>query len=287
MGPFYFMNDKQVTLKRDVVVTGIGLHSGKQAEVRLMPALPGQGITLRRVDGGGVNFGQIRPDLSHPSPLCTLLDDGHGMTISTVEHLLAALHGLKVDCVQIEVDGPEVPILDGSALPWVEAIDRAERVELEAPRHWLRVREPAKVLEDGRVLLAEPHMRRALRIACMIDFPHRRIGRQEWKGVVDEETFRKEIAPARTFTLEAEVEAARKAGLIKGGSLENAVVFGADGMVKNPEGLRFMDEPVRHKVLDAMGDLFLAGQCVWGRFHLTAPGHTANNALLRRIMAAQ
>lgn len=277
--------DKQVTLAKEVRATGVGLHSGIGAEVVLRPAKAGHGVVLRR---GGVDGGvfTLAPRLVRPSPLCTLLENGEGVSLSTVEHLLSALHGLGVDCVDVEINGPEVPILDGSALPWVELIDEAGRVELEAAR--LRLKVAKTVVEDaeGRVLMAEPDVRGGARVECTVDFPHPAIGRQVWRGVVDEATYRAEIAPARTFVLERDIAAAQAAGLAKGGSLENAVVFGDDGQVKNPGGLRFADEPVRHKVLDFMGDMYMAGRVVDGRFSLTAPGHTANNGLLRKLVLA-
>ena len=213
-----------------------------------------------------------------------MLENSHGTTIGTVEHLLSALHGLRVDNLLVEIDGPEVPILDGSALPWVELIDKAEREELSAPRQWLKIERTVRHEDAGRVMLAEPDARAALRIECHVEYPHPAVGRQTWRGVIDEVTYRSQIAPARTFVLEKDIAAAQAAGLIKGGGLHNAVVFGEDGQVQNPEGLRFPNEPVRHKVLDAVGDMFTAGQCLRGKLTLNAPGHTANNMLLRRLL---
>lgn len=272
----------QRTLKKVVSTKGIGLHTGVAVEVVLRPAEEGSGVVVRRTDMD-VEY-RLVPDLVKASPLCTLLENGDGVTLSTVEHLMSALHALGVDNVEVEVSGPEVPILDGSALPWVELIDEAGRVAQEDPRWWLKVARTVTLDEGGRVLMAEADARGGMRIECTVDFPHPLIGRQEWKGVIDEETYRREIAPARTFVMEKDVEAAQKAGLIKGGSLANAVVYGEDGTVKNPEGLRFKDEAVRHKILDVIGDLYMAARPVCGRFTLTAPGHTANNKLLRKIM---
>jgi len=246
--------------------------------VALRPRMQG-GVVLRV---GGVTL-PLEAGLVKASPLCTLLDNGV-VQVSTVEHLLSALHGLGVDAVEIEVDGPEVPIMDGSALPWVELIDEAGRVEADAERIMLRVAKPVVHDSEGRVLSAEPDVREGLRVGCMVDFPHVAIGRQEWQGVMSEDIYRKEIAPARTFVLERDIEAARRAGLAKGGSLDNAVVFGDDGTVLNPGGLRFADEPVRHKVLDFVGDIYMQGRVVQGKFHLTAPGHVANNRLLKELM---
>lgn len=278
-----FTNSKCVTLARDVSIKGVGLHSGVGAEVVLRPSVNGGGVVLRRGDVTGGEF-RLEPGLVQVSPLCTLLKNSTDVTLSTVEHLLSALHGLRVDSVIVEINGPEVPILDGSALPWVELIDEAGRVETQAERHWLRVEKPTVLDAEGRVLLANPDARLGMRAECVIEFPHPMIGRQVWKGVLDEETYRREIAPARTFVQEKDIAAAQAAGLAKGGSLQNAVVFGADGSVKNPEGLRFSDEPVRHKVLDLLGDLYMAGRVVSGAFAVTAPGHVANNQLLRKLV---
>lgn len=278
-----FRVNRRVTLAKDVSIKGIGLHSGVGAEVVLRPSLAGGGVVLRRGDVTGGEF-VVEAGMVQVSPLCTLLENARGVTLSTVEHLLSALHGLRVDSVIVDIHGPEVPILDGSALPWVELIDQAGRVELEAERNWLKVEKPVVLDAEGRVLLATPDARLGMRAECVIDFPHPMIGRQVWKGVLDEATFRREIAPARTFVQEKDIAAAQAAGLAKGGSLENAVVFGSDGGVLNKEGLRFADEPVRHKVLDLLGDLYMEGRCVSGAFSVTAPGHVANNMLLRKLV---
>ena len=278
-----FRNDRCVTLAKDVSIKGVGLHSGVGAEVVLRPS-NGGGVVLRRGDVSGGEF-RLNAGMVQVSPLCTLLENESGVNLSTVEHLLSALHGLRVDSVIVEINGPEVPILDGSALPWVELIDVAGRIELEVARAWLKVEKPVVLDAEGRVLLATADARLGMRVECTIDFPHPMIGRQVWKGVLDEATYRSDIAPARTFVQECDIAAAQKAGLAKGGSLENAVVFGDDGTVKNPGGLRFPNEPVRHKVLDLMGDVYMQGLCVQGAFSVTVPGHVANNMLLRKIVA--
>lgn len=278
-----FRDDTCVTLAKEVSISGIGLHSGVGTEVVLRPHAAG-GLVFRK---NGVDY-SARADMVQMSPLCTLVQLDDGVTLSTVEHLLSALHGLRVDGVVVEINGPEVPILDGSAVQWVELIDKAGRMEVHGTeRNWLRVAKPVVADMEGRVLLANPDARFGMRVECNIDFPHPAIGRQVWKGVVDEEVFRREIAPARTFVQEKDIAAAQAAGLAKGGSLENAVVFGESGGVLNKEGLRFADEPVRHKVLDLIGDVYMQGRCVSGAFAVTAPGHVANNQLLRKIIAVE
>jgi UDP-3-O-[3-hydroxymyristoyl] N-acetylglucosamine deacetylase len=270
---------KQRTLKAPVARKGVGLHSGVEAEVVLRPAGAGEGIVFM---AGGRKV-KAAATLVNPTPLCTMLDLGEGVRLSTVEHLMAALHALGVDNVRTEASGPEIPILDGSALPWVEALDEAGRVELEAERDWLKVAAAVEAREGLKALKAEPGREEGLWVRAGVDYLHPLIGSQTWEGMVDEDTFRHLIAPARTFVLQKDIEAAQAAGLARGGSLENAVVFGDDGTVLNPDGLRFDDEPVRHKVLDIVGDLYMAGRPVWGRVSVVLPGHAMNNLLLRKM----
>ena len=288
----------QITLARDVVMRGIGLHSGAMVRVVVRPGAVDTGVVFRQ---NGMDV-PARADLVKVAPLCTLVE-ASGMKISTVEHLLAALHGLGIDNAVIEVEGEEIPILDGSALPWVEAFDKVGRVEQGAPKRVLVVGQAVEVEltrlrqgsseassgllreedRDTQVITAkaEPHAGAWLHVSVATDYAHPLIGPQTWRGIVDEAVFRREIAPARTFVLEKDVAAARKGGLIRGGGLDNAVVFGENGLVMNPEGLRFKDEPVRHKVL---GDLYMAGRPVHGRLSFNMPGHGVNNQLLRKIV---
>lgn len=273
------------TLANAIEVVGIGLHTGLENRVRLVPRKR-LGIELV-VNGAPLTLAAHN---MQPTPLCTMLAEGK-VRLSTPEHLLAALHGLRVLALKIEVEGPtelpEVPILDGSALPWVEAIDAAGRVPLDAEHELLRVRKPCTYSAEGRVLMATPRFLKGLKIECNIAFPHPSIGQQTWRGIMTEEVFRAQIAPARSFAQEADVEAAMAAGMLKGASLNSGVLFTTEGGVANPEGLRFPDEPVRHKVADFMGDSFLTGRAVHGDFTLNAPGHTANNALLRKVLEQQ
>lgn len=272
--------NKQMTLGKEVSLSGVGLHSGAQAKVILRPGKVNSGVVFKVP---GSEF-KLAVDGTKGMVMSTRVEDARGNGVATVEHLMSALHALGVDNVVIEVDGPEVPILDGSALPWVELIDAAGRVELEKERNWLKVEKMVVWEGEGRILAAEPEPRAGLWMECHVEFAHPVIGKQSWRGRVDEDVYRREIAPARTFVMEKDIEAARAAGLIKGGSLDCAVVYGEDGTVKNPEGLRFKDEAVRHKVLDAVGDLFMDGRLVWGKFALTAPGHSGNNQLLRKLV---
>lgn len=271
----------QTTLAKDVVILGIGLHSGAMSRVIVRSAGADAGIVFRQ---NGVDV-PARAGLVRVAPLCTLVEDAAaGVRISTVEHLLAALHGLGIDNAVVEVEGEEVPILDGSALPWVEAIDNAGRQELEAPKRALVVGNEVRVEDGSKYAVASPHAGAWLSVDVTVDYPHPLIGVQRWKGIVDEQVFRTQIAPARTFVLEKDIEAVRAAGLVRGGGLDNAVVFGSDGRVMNPERLRFADEPVRHKVLDLIGDLYMGGRAVHGRVTAVMPGHGLNNGLLRKIV---
>jgi UDP-3-O-[3-hydroxymyristoyl] N-acetylglucosamine deacetylase len=268
------------TLAKSLELSGVGLHSGEEALVRLSPRAKA-GIEIW-VNGQPLT---LSPHNMRPTPLRTTLHAGE-VELATPEHLFAALHGLSILGVKVEIEGhPEVPILDGSALPWVAAIDAAGRTELVTPPTPLKVYKPCTYSAEGRVLLAMPRPLGGLEVECTVDFPSRVIGRQHWHGVMTEDVFRTEIAPARSFAMQADVEAAMAAGLLKGASLASGVLLTREETIANPEGLRFPDEPVRHKVLDFIGDSFLAGRPVQGSFSLTAPGHTANIRLLQQVYA--
>ena len=273
----------RVTLGKAVEASGIGVHSGAMARVVLRPAEAGHGIVFVRDDAGKARF-DLHPDMVQAMPMCTLLKNHEDVTLSTVEHLMAAFAGLGVTDALVEVEGPELPILDGSALPWVELIDNAGRVPLHGTVAPLVVKDALLQEDKGRRLSAVPAD--VWSVAVEIDFPHPAIGAQSFGGVVTEAWFRREIAPARTFIVEKDLKVAQAYGMAKGAALDGGVLFLDDGRVANSEGLRFPDEPVRHKVLDAMGDLYVAGRPLRGRFDRTAPGHAANNRLLRALLAA-
>jgi len=218
--------------------------------------------------------------------LCTVL--GHeanpSARVGTVEHLMAALAGSGIDNVLVEVDGPELPILDGSANPYLFLIDCAGRAEQDAPRRTLEVRRTVRVADGAAWAELRPLATRGFEMAMSIDFAAAAIGSQALSLRLTPDSFRREIAPARTFAMAADVERLRESGLARGGSLDNAVVV--DGAkVLNPAGLRRPDEFVRHKLLDAVGDLALAGAAIQGRFVGSRSGHTLNNKLLRALFA--
>lgn len=271
----------QTTLKRSFRLEGVGLHSGRPVVIVVQPAPVGTGVVFRRTDIGGpagtfrAIFDQVRP-----SPLCTLLVNASGNTLSTIEHLMAALAGAGCDNALVEVSGPEIPILDGSALPFHNAIAKAGLVIQSRPRVIAKVRRQVEVREGAAWARLMPGT--GFRLDAEIDFPDAAIGRQSL--AVRLEDFGRELAACRTFCRASDVAAMRTAGLALGGSLENAVVVdGAD--ILSPGGLRREREFVRHKLLDAVGDLALLGARIEGRFQASRPGHGLTNKLLRAAVA--
>jgi UDP-3-O-[3-hydroxymyristoyl] N-acetylglucosamine deacetylase len=273
----------QKTLKTAIHCRGIALHAGVKVSMVLKPALPDTGIVFRRVDeaGGGA---EIRADWRNvaPSALCTTLSNREGISVATIEHLMAAFAGCEIDNAVVEIDGPEVPVMDGSAAPFVFLIECAGIAEQDAPRRAIKVLKRVTV-GDGRksATLSPDH---GFTTSFEIDFDSRAIKRQEIGLAFDDGTFRTEVSRARTFGFLHEVEGMRAAGLARGGSLDNAVVIDGD-RVMNEDGLRYADEFVRHKVLDAVGDLYLAGAPLIGHFHGVRSGHALNRQLLEALFA--
>jgi UDP-3-O-[3-hydroxymyristoyl] N-acetylglucosamine deacetylase len=268
---------QQRTVRRSVGIEGVGLHSGIETRVEIGPAPVNHGLLFVRRDLGGKEI-PASPDAIGDSSLATTLGRD-GESIATVEHLLAALHGLGVDNARIEVDGPEIPILDGSAAPFVEAIRRVGTTAQNAARRPVTVRRPLTVRDGERAILALPS--RDFRISYAIDFPHPAIGYQAVALALDEEVFAASIAPARTFCLLRDVQAMRASGRARGGSLDNAVVVGEEGIVGG--SLRFRDEFVRHKVLDLIGDLALLGAPLQAHIVVFKGGHRLHAQLVRRL----
>ncbi|HXN54744.1 MAG TPA: UDP-3-O-acyl-N-acetylglucosamine deacetylase [Myxococcales bacterium] len=271
---------RQRTLKQRASLEGVGLHSGAKVRVTVAPAPADTGIVFERVD--------LTPRVEIPAIFERVVDTnlntslGVGeVRVGTVEHLLAALVGCGIDNARIEVHGPEVPILDGSAAPFVQLVQDAGIHEQRATRRYLLVSRPV-VVQDGdksaRLLPA-----RNFSISYTIDFKHPLISDQRYRVDLTERAFQREIARARTFGFKRDVERLHKAGLARGGSLENAVVVD-DFHILNPEGLRFPDEFVRHKILDAIGDLALLGMPVIGHFEAVKSGHALNYALVRKAL---
>jgi UDP-3-O-[3-hydroxymyristoyl] N-acetylglucosamine deacetylase len=274
---------RQHTLKTAIGCVGTGLHTGRTVRITLHPAEPNTGIVFRRTDLG-LRL-PARFDLVSDTRLCTQisLPDHPEARVGTIEHLMAAFAGLGIDNAVVDVDGPELPVLDGSSAPFVFLIDCAGRIAQEAPRDIIEILHPVRV--DAGAGYAELRPGAAgLDMAMSIDFSAPAIGCQALTLSLTEQGFRRELAQSRTFALLPEIEALREAGLARGGSLSNAVVV--DGArVLNKTGLRAPDEFVRHKMLDVVGDLALAGAAINGRFTGHRSGHALNNRLLRALFA--
>jgi UDP-3-O-[3-hydroxymyristoyl] N-acetylglucosamine deacetylase len=275
---------RQATIKSPASVSGIGVHSGARVTLTILPGETGSGIVFRRTDIEGAKaYIPARYDLVKETRLGTTLTNRHGVSVATVEHLLAAFAGLGIDNAAVEIDGPEVPIMDGSAADFVLLIDRAGISFSAAARRHVRVLRKIEIVDgDKRVALLPAD---TLTIACEIDFDARAIGRQRVEIEVTPKTFRRDLARARTFGFARDVEALRALGLARGGSLENAVVISEDGEILNSEPLRFADEFVRHKALDVLGDLALSDGPLLARYEGCKPGHELNNRLLRALYA--
>jgi UDP-3-O-[3-hydroxymyristoyl] N-acetylglucosamine deacetylase len=278
----------QRTLKNPIHCTGIGLHSGAKVSMTLAPAGIDTGIVFARTDALARGDDPARAEipaswhLVADTRMCTVLANEHGTRLSTVEHLMAALAGCEIDNLRIEIDGPELPVMDGSAAPFVFLIECAGTAEQNATRRAIEVLKPVSVGDDRRRATLEPGD--GFSLAFEIDFDSQAIRRQECAILFDPHSFRAEIARARTFGFVHEIETLRAAGLAKGGSLDNAVVISGD-RVLNDDGLRYADEFVRHKLLDAVGDLALAGAPLIGRYTGARCGHQHNNKLLRQLFA--
>lgn len=271
----------QKTLRSAVHCTGVGLHSGAKVTMTLKPAEPNAGISFVRTDLGGVMI-PARWDHVVDTRMCTVVGNDDGVTIGTVEHLMAALAGLNVDNAVVEVDGPELPVMDGSSGPFVFLIECAGLLEQACARRAIRVLEPVTASGNGWAVALTPG--NGFSVDVEIDYGRSVVGNQALAIDLVNGTFKKELARARTFGFLDEVEELRAAGLARGGSLDNAVVISGDRIL-NEEGLRYEDEFVRHKALDAIGDLYLAGGPIIGHFHGTRSGHAANNRLLRAMFA--
>jgi len=276
---------KQTTLRHPVAVSGIGVHSGLPVTLTLHPADDDAGIVFQRIATDGSIEREIRADVRAvtATEFATVLGDAEGPLCSTAEHLLAALRGLYVDNVVVEIDGPEVPIMDGSAAAFVDAIDQAGLTARALPRRYIEVIKPVSVSKDGAYGELRPYQH-GFRVEAEIDFDHPLIGQQALSLDIEPDTFRREIARARTFGFMRDVSKLWSAGYALGASFENTLVVSED-RVLNPDGLRFADEFVRHKVLDAIGDLALAGQPLLAAYRTVCGGHKLNHAVLSALMS--
>ncbi|RUU43197.1 UDP-3-O-acyl-N-acetylglucosamine deacetylase [Mesorhizobium sp. M6A.T.Ce.TU.002.03.1.1] len=277
------MHDYQTTLKSRATLTGTGVHSGNSVTVHFLPADADTGVVFQLSNGSeGREFRALVSEVG-ATDLCTMLGDPAGEHIATVEHLMATLFGLGIDNVVIEIDGREVPILDGSAMAFVEAIDEAGIDTLPVKRRYIRVVKPVRI-ENG-ASWAEFRPYDGTRFEIEIDFESPAIGRQLFASDMNADIFRRDIARARTFGFMKDVERLWAAGYALGSSLENSLVIGDDNRVINMGGLRYPNEFVRHKTMDAMGDLALAGARFIGCFRSYRGGHRLNAAALRRLLS--
>jgi UDP-3-O-[3-hydroxymyristoyl] N-acetylglucosamine deacetylase len=273
----------QHTLRSPAHFAGVGVHTGVYTRVAIRPAPVDAGIVFVRTDVTGQdNRVPASGEAVCKTQLGTVICNAAGVTVATIEHLMAALVMLGVDNAVVELDGPEMPIMDGSAEPFVRLLDRAGRRAQAAPRRFIEILEPVEVREADKRAALKPAL--GFEIAFEIRFPTAVIGRQAIDLPMDELAFRRELADCRTFGFVHEVEALRAMGLARGGSLENVVVIEGD-RVLNPEGLRRADEFVRHKALDAIGDLYVLGAPILGRFEGELAGHGINNQLVRALLA--
>jgi UDP-3-O-[3-hydroxymyristoyl] N-acetylglucosamine deacetylase len=274
----------QHTLQGPAVFEGVGVHTGAHTRVRVLPAAAGAGIVFARTDVSGP-LSRLIPATGEAvckTQLGTVISNGDGVTVSTIEHLMAALAMLGIDNARVELDGPEMPIMDGSALPFVRLIDQAGRRVQEAPRRFIEILERVEATDGDKFATLSPS--KDFEVAFEIFFDNPVIGRQRVDLPMTERAFRSELADCRTFGFLKDVEALRAQGLARGGSLDNVVVI--DGArVLNPEGLRRPDEFVRHKALDAIGDLYVLGGPIIGRYEGVLAGHGLNNALVRALLA--
>ncbi|NBX73702.1 MAG: UDP-3-O-acyl-N-acetylglucosamine deacetylase [Alphaproteobacteria bacterium] len=276
--------EQQRTLRVDgLTCEGVGVHSGRSAKLTLRQAPPNTGIVFMRTDlKNGARELKAHYDQVVDTRLCTVLGNAHGARVGTVEHLLSTLRAFDIDNAVVEIDGDEVPIMDGSAAPFMFLVDSAGTTLQNAPRRWLDVLKPVRVEENGAWAELLPAPRAEFSVA--IDFASAAIGRQEYSVPLSLSAFRTQIARARTFGFADDVEKLRAAGLARGGSLANAIVVQGDALL-NPEGLRMPHEFARHKLLDAIGDLALAGLPMKAHYRSYRGGHRANNQLLRALFA--
>ena len=270
----------QTTISQSIECTGIGLHSGKTVRLGLRPASENTGIVFHVKTPGGIREISPRPDIVTDTGLATTLGSGD-TRVSTVEHLLATIRGLGIDNIHVDAEGGEIPIMDGSAAPFVMLLGKVGIIRQNAPRKVLRIKKPVSFARDGKSIEAFPHD--GFAVEYSINFSHQLIGTQKIRLELTPRTF-SQVARARTFGFLREVEYLHSKGLALGGSLDNAIVLD-ECSILNKEGLRFDDEFVRHKVLDFIGDMAMLDRPLQGRFVVSCSGHALNNEFLRTITA--
>ncbi len=273
----------QQTLARPVQCTGIGVHSGRQVNLKILPAATNHGIKFLRTDLPGKPIVSAHFNSVVDTSLATVIG-ADGVIVSTIEHLMASFSGLCIDNALVELDGYEIPIMDGSAAPFTRLLQSAGLQRQEALRCYFIIRQPISLREGAKSVTVFPATH--YRISYSIDFDHPLIRQQDFSVVVTRETFDREISPARTFGFYYEIEYLKRYGLAQGGSLENAIVIDQDKIL-NTGGLRFTDEFVRHKLLDCIGDFSLLGMPILGHIVLKRSGHAFNHAFLEKFFASK
>ncbi|GAA0680783.1 UDP-3-O-acyl-N-acetylglucosamine deacetylase [Marinobacterium maritimum] len=276
---------KQRTLKNSIKATGVGLHTGQKVYLTLKPAPVDTGIVFRRVDLDPVFEIEARADNVADTTLSTNLARD-GVRVATVEHLLSALAGLGIDNAYVELSAEEVPIMDGSAAPFVFLIQSAGIEEQNAPKEFIRIKQEVTVSHEGKTATFKPF--NGFKVGFCIEFDHPAFANRNMEAVLDfsSTSFVKEVSRARTFGFMRDIEYLRSQNLVLGGSFENAIVVD-DFKILNEDGLRYEDEFVKHKVLDAIGDLYLLGKSLIGEFYGHKSGHYLNNLLLRKLLATE
>ena len=275
-------NNNQQTIEDSLIVKGIGLHSGKDVEVKLEPAEVDNGIKFIRVDSKKNNIIEAIWSNVSETLLSTTIANEYGLKISTIEHLMSALSGLHIDNLNIYINTAEVPIMDGSSRPFVDMIEKIGIKKQNKKRNFLNVKKIIEVSHNNSSVKIIPNNQ--FSIDFEIDFPSQLVSRQSCQLQLINGNYKTDIAAARTFGFEKDVEHLRSNGLALGGSLDNAVVVG-ENEILNKDGLRYTDEFVRHKILDSIGDLYLAGSPIIGYFYGNKSGHYLNNQLLRKLFS--
>ena len=275
-------NIQQTTLTQSISINGIGLHSGIKVSMKLIPAEADFGIKFIRTDLSINNTVEALWSNVTNTKLSTTISNNEGVSISTIEHLMSALSGLHIDNLKIEIDGPEVPIMDGSSMEFVNLIETIPLKYLDKKRKIIKIKKNIKVINDNSSVELKPN--KQFSIDFEIDFPSKLISKQSCQLQLINGNYKSDIASARTFGFEKDVDTLRSNGLALGGSLDNAVVVG-DNKILNKDGLRYKDEFVRHKILDSIGDLYLAGAPIQGYFYGNKSGHYLNNLLLKSLFS--
>lgn len=271
----------QKTIRKTVEVKGVGIHSGEPCTLRFKPAPANTGVYFIRADLPNKPFLKVSATNVQAVSYQTVVG-GDAFKVATIEHCVSSLSALRIDNIYIELDGPEIPICDGSSIYFTQALMNAELIELDEPRKYCYITEPISYSEGDKHAYVLPY--HGLRVAVTIDFPHPVIGKETIDMEITEQSFAREIAPARTFGFLKDVEQLKASGLAKGGSLDNCIVLD-DAKVINPDGLRYKDEFVRHKVLDALGDLVTLEMPLMGHLILHKAGHDIMNKLVRKIVS--